>query len=865
MKRIVAAIFLLFFFYPAFSSHITGGELIYQYIGPGNNPNTAKYRIILRLFRDCFTNGPLLEGEQVRVGIYSNNILTSTLPLGFTGSLNSISLTTNTIACLTGTPRVCYQIATYTNTVDLPIITGFYTLATSSCCRIGGIGNITASQGVGATYTTQIPGTTAIGNGYNSSPEFLLKDTALVCANRSFKLPFGAIDANSDSLSYSFCPAYGSLGNGNQLPGSLNFNTVNYFPPYGGLHPLGPNVTINANTGIISGRAPNTGKYVVAVCVNEYRKGTLINQHRKDFILSVQACDYVSAELETPRIVCEDFSVGFENISYSNLQMQYYWDFGDPSTSGDTSMNPTPLYTYTDTGLYTVKLKVTDINGCADSTEGTVAVYPGFTPNFIVRGSCISNPVNFIDVTTSPYGEINKWKWNFGDPNVASDSSAVKNPIYQYTAANNYNVSLIVQSTKGCSDTVIKTIPVLEKPFLSLPFSDTLTCGQDSITIQAAGIGNFSWTPTEKLSGGNSSSPTFFPTDTTTYYVTMNEFGCIAKDTLTINVLKQLSLKATENSAVCTGDSIILTINSTARQFVWSPALYLNNPTFQSPVSRPHADIKYRVSGKLGKCETTDSISLKVNPYPVVNAGKDLSICAGSNITLDGSITADHFKWTPTNNMANATTLSPFVSPASTTTYVLTASNNTGCLKPASDTVIVSVIPRVAAFAGNDTIVVVGQTVQLNATGGKTYQWSPSFGLNNSHIANPVFNVPANMDSIKYRVLVTASSGCMAEDEITIRFFKTAPQVFVPSAFTPNSDGKNDILKPILVGIKKLDFFKIFDRWGQMIFNTSEHDKGWNGRLAGTTGQSGTYVYYLQATDYTGKVITQKGTSVLMR
>ena len=95
--------------------------------------------------------------------------------------------------------------------------------------------------------------------------------------------------------------------------------------------------------------------------------------------------------------------------------------------------------------------------------------------------------------------------------------------------------------------------------------------------------------------------------------------------------------------------------------------------------------------------------------------------------------------------------------------------------------------------------------------------------------------------------------------------FKTGPDIFVPSAFTPNGDGRNDVLKPIPVGIKTFDYFKVFNRWGQLVYVTGEVGKGWDGNVNGTRQQSGTYVYVTQGIDYTGKIIFRKGTVVLIR
>jgi hypothetical protein len=388
MKKVLLIIASLTICVYAYATHITGGELMYQHLGPGA-PGNDVYKVTVRLFRDCFSNGPLLQNEQIRVGIYRNDQLQQTIQLPLTQPIFSIALNTSTIPCLSGNPKVCYQVAYYSATVELPKSDVGYTLVESNCCRIGGITNIVNSTGAGATYTTKIPGTSA---GANNSAEFLLKDTALVCSDRNIRLPFTAFDRDGDSLSYSFCDAFGNVNSNNQpLPASLTLTTLNYQSPYNGLQPLGGNITINPKTGVITGRGPATGRYVVAVCATEWRNGVKINEHRKDFILSVQACDFVSAELPDPRVVCDDFNVQFESLSYSSSITSYTWDFGDPSTSNDTSKTPTPSYTYPDTGVYHVKLVVTGNNGCTDSAYGDVHVFPGFAAGFTSIAGCVRN------------------------------------------------------------------------------------------------------------------------------------------------------------------------------------------------------------------------------------------------------------------------------------------------------------------------------------------------------------------------------------------------------------------------------------------------------------------------------------------
>jgi gliding motility-associated-like protein len=175
------------------------------------------------------------------------------------------------------------------------------------------------------------------------------------------------------------------------------------------------------------------------------------------------------------------------------------------------------------------------------------------------------------------------------------------------------------------------------------------------------------------------------------------------------------------------------------------------------------------------------------------------------------------------------------------------------------------VLPEINAFAGNDTMVVVNQPLQLNAEGGVTYQWIPATGLNNPAIPNPIGIYGGDLDSVRYLVLVFNTAGCVDSAHITVKIFKTEPYVFVPTAFTPNGDGLNDVVRPIAVGVKQIRYFSIYNRWGQLVFRTSVNGQGWDGRIGGVPQGSNVFVWMVSAIDYLDKPIFLKGTVTLIR
>jgi gliding motility-associated-like protein len=260
-----------------------------------------------------------------------------------------------------------------------------------------------------------------------------------------------------------------------------------------------------------------------------------------------------------------------------------------------------------------------------------------------------------------------------------------------------------------------------------------------------------------------------------------------------------------------------------------------------------------------------DSMNVNVASYPQVIAGVDTGVCYGNTVHLFASTTAPFFAWSPTNSLSQANTLTPIATPTTTTSYIITVRDVQGCPKPVSDTTVVTVFPHVNANAGNDTVIVANQPLQLNATGGTSYIWSPTTGLSNPSIANPVVTLSSMYDSITYHVTVTSGNICSASDDIKVFVFKTQPDIFVPSAFTPNNDGLNDRLKAIPVGIKEFKYFKVFNRWGELVFATTNANNSWDGIIKGQPQSTGVFTWMAKGIDFRGTTIERKGTITLIR
>jgi gliding motility-associated-like protein len=325
---------------------------------------------------------------------------------------------------------------------------------------------------------------------------------------------------------------------------------------------------------------------------------------------------------------------------------------------------------------------------------------------------------------------------------------------------------------------------------------------------------------------------------------------------------------------ICTDRAVAFTdqsTNSSSQINAWNwnfgsgfPVVNQQNPsiTFPSPGTR---EISLWVTSADGCVSDTQRITVTVNPTPKIEAEFG-DACFGLPATFNAVVTPpgirEPLSWNwnfgdqGTSNDSSTTHLYQNSDTYDVSVYAISAS---GC---PSDTLNgQSIIYLSNANAGNDTIVAANQPVQLQATGGTTYTWSPTEGLSNPNISNPVAIV--NQDQT-YIVTSLTPLGCISTDTIKLIVYK-GPEIYVPSAFTPNNDGLNDVLTPFSVGFRSLEEFTIFNRYGQQIFRTNRFGKGWNGTYNNKLQPTGTYVWMIKGVDYTGKSVFKKGTVMLLR
>lgn len=168
---------------------------------------------------------------------------------------------------------------------------------------------------------------------------------------------------------------------------------------------------------------------------------------------------------------------------------------------------------------------------------------------------------------------------------------------------------------------------------------------------------------------------------------------------------------------------------------------------------------------------------------------------------------------------------------------------------------------EVNPFAGNDTILARGETLKLQASGGDTYAWWPPTGLSDANIRDPLLRWNNEIDFV---LRVSTRQGCVGYDSINVKYY-TGPEFYIPNAFTPNGDGTNDYFRFIPVGIKEYHFFRIFNRWGELMHSSLDFRRGWDGYFKGRPAAIDTYLWILEGVDMDGRKLFKKGTVTLLR
>ena len=713
--------------------HIVGGEIYYNCLGPGSLTDTRNYRMTMKIYRDCASNGADFDNP-ARIGVYShvNGVYTFVKMLNVNhGFVTSLEAQEN--PCLILPPNVCVEETSYfINLNNLPLIAGSYIVSWQRCCRNNTITNIVAPNNTGATYTIEV--TEEAQRTCNNGPQFINFPPIGICVNDPLNFDHSAVDAEGDQIVYEFCAPLkggGPLGVDNptqqNLCDGITPDPRNCLPPYQDVQFAAPNYSpnnplgtvsplfINPVTGIITGTPNLTGQFVVGICVKEYRNGILLSILRRDFQFNVLNCSSaVTADIKADAVVngqefvlnsCGNNTVTFKNESELKAYIRsYHWTF-DINGNKVESTDRDATFTFPGVGSYLGSMIVNEGEQCGDTAYIKVNVFPSITADFeFDYDTCIGGPVSFKDKSFTLAQSLTDWNWDFGD----TEKSAVRNPNHLYQTPGNHPVRLIVKDNNQCKDTLIQAV-------------------------------------------------NYFP------------------------VPPLLLVKPTKYSA-CVPEVIKFTNLSVPIDNTYDIHWDFGDGGTDDRISPDH---EYTTAGVFSvKLEVTSPI------------GCYTSAVFPNLITMEPSPVAD-FTFTPE---------------------------------------VINSIESTATFTDL-------------STGGSGWYWDFG-GEARSFVRNPTYTFK---DTGRFDIMqvVFHPNGCT---DTLIKSIDIEPivQFFLPNAFTPNYDGKNETYKPKGLSSGASAYtLGIWTRWGEQVFETNDPEEGWNGRKY-NTGQDlpvGVYLCVLQYKD----------------
>ena len=346
-------------------------------------------------------------------------------------------------------------------------------------------------------------------------------------------------------------------------------------------------------------------------------------------------------------------------------------------------------------------------------------------------------------------------------------------------------------------------------------------------------------------------------------------YGCL--DTLYANMVDTLSLKANAGPDVtaCNNNPVFIgAIPKPGVNYSWSPAFGLSNPQIANPKANPLANTPYEltVSSVGGGCVDKDIVVVKASHIDssMLLTGKNLfCINTGDSAFLQVQPT-DNIQWFRNSGMIAGANQAGFKINQSGK-YYATLSNKDGCMINTRTEEIVIESPR-PGISYPLQYAIINLPAELQArTFGTSVLWEPSAYLNNPAVVNPLFTAPSELEQL-YTIRIKTAAGCITKDEQPVKVIKEV-KVYVPTAFTPNNDGKNDFMKPIMLGIKELKYFRIYNRGGQLVYdyNYNSNQNGWDGKIGGIPQSTGVYVWMFRGTGWDKRTYTQKGTLALIR
>ena len=473
---------------------------------------------------------------------------------------------------------------------------------------------------------------------------------------------------------------------------------------------------------------------------------------------------------------------------------------------------------------------------------------------FSINGNDMGDPIT----ATTPTCNWNQFYavWNSGQNTFAAISIVNKNTLAWGNDFALDDISFAPITIKR--DSVVITV---ETPAV-VANNDTTICSETSLELKATGAATYAWLPSNSLSNPQIASPIAKPLTNTEYIVTGTTVnGCSAKDTVNVNLFPKPALSISNDSLVCLGASVPL-IASGGVSYKWFPTEGLNDPNIPNPIASVKQTTSYTVNiTDNNNCSYEDSMILTVRPYPLFTASPDTTICHGQQVVLSAS-GGDYYQWMPTSLVDNPSAPTTTTTPDINTHYTVYIREDACRFDTLINTNIrVNPNPIIAVQKSNDINCNI-PSAQLNASGALTYSWQPAAGLDNPKKPDPIAAVGS---TTVFEVTGVNQYGCSATAAITVQATTDGiPRFVVPNAFTPNNDNINDCFGIRRWGNAQIEQFRIYNRWGQLIFETKNPSECWDGTFKGKPQNAGGYVYVIKAQTLCGNV-TRTGMLMLIR
>ncbi len=538
--------------------------------------------------------------------------------------------------------------------------------------------------------------------------------------------------------------------------------------------------------------------------------------------------------------------------------VSYHW-INDPTLSCTDCFNPiaNPLDTTT---YYFV---INNLIGCTDTFSVTVVVRPYPAPVLTITPDTMicKNDVLQINVNGGP--DIYTYNWS----NSASGLSCnnCPDPIASPILLTTYGVT--VTNQWDCSTEGEIVVDVLDEyqPFAG---EDKTICEGDNTQLDASFGNDPNWLVTNGLDCWDCETPVSSPTSTTEYLVEVTtDYGCTIIDTVVVNIVYPEDVDAGLGALICDGESVQLS-GTAEGEINWSPAVNLNNSSILNPLGSPSSSTTFYMTATNGDCVLTDSLFVEVIEKAEIFVD-DVILCEGEGIQLQAYGNAETYIWMESPDLSDYYISNPIAIPDETTTY--TVIGQLGMCEADTATVEVQVIPNLEAYIPASYQYFDGQEVQLNLSISNStdylYQWYPAELLSCTNCLDPSLTPDTTMT---YSVEITdPTTGCITTKSTLVKqYFSCPPELIgVPNIFTPNHDGVNDILKMELSpSMSEIYTFKVFNRWGALVFETEDFNEGWDGTNNGEVLPEGVYVYFLEAPcEVDGRRMIKKGDITIIR